>query len=146
MTVVAITLADGTVGRMQLNTAEEWTDEAIDANIAKTLLPSAVVSWRRVTLADFPVQHSDFRNAWKDDGGKIGVDLARARALTRARLRAERAPLLQNLDVESIKAMEAEDRARLLQIAAEKQRLRDITVLPAIDAARTPEELKAIRV
>ncbi len=67
-----------------------------------------------------------------------------AKEITRDRLRKERAPLLADLDVQAIRAVEAEDKAKLAEVAAEKQRLRDITALPSIDAATTPEELKAI--
>jgi hypothetical protein len=70
----------------------------------------------------------------------ITINLTKAKDITKDRLRAERAPLLQSLDVQFQRALETgEDTA---EIVAEKQRLRDITQLA--DAATTPDELKQI--
>lgn len=70
----------------------------------------------------------------------ITINLEKAKAITKDRLRAERAPLLQAQDVAYQRATEegADDAA----IVAEKQRLRDITKLA--DEATTLDELKAI--
>lgn len=84
-----------------------------------------------------------FRDAWSFDGKQFGVKMDEAKEIWRDRLRKEREPLLAALDVEFIRALEAG--ADTKAIAAEKQRLRDVTALPAIDAAQTPDELKAIR-
>ena len=70
--------------------------------------------------------------------------MTKARECARQRLRAERAPLLAAEDLKVSKALVAEDRAAAEAAEAERQRLRDITALPAIDAAKTPEELKGI--
>jgi hypothetical protein len=70
----------------------------------------------------------------------ITINLDKARAITKDRLRAERTPLLQAQDVAFQRALESgEDTAA---IVAEKQRLRDITNLA--DEATTLDELKAI--
>jgi hypothetical protein len=71
----------------------------------------------------------------------ITINLNKAKDITKDRLRSERAPLLQALDVQFQRALEtAGDTAA---IVAEKQRLRDITQLA--DAAQTPDELKALK-
>ena len=72
----------------------------------------------------------------------ITVNLEKAKAITKDRLRAERAPLLQAQDVAFQRALESG--ADTSAIVAEKQRLRDITGLA--DSATTLEELKAITV
>lgn len=72
----------------------------------------------------------------------ITVNLDKAKAITKDRLRAERTPLLQAQDVAFQRAME--EGADTSAIVAEKQRLRDITGLA--DAATTLDELKAITV
>jgi hypothetical protein len=72
----------------------------------------------------------------------ITVNLDKAKAITKNRLRAERAPLLQAQDVAFQRAME--EGSDTSAIVAEKQRLRDITVLA--DSATTLEELKAISI
>jgi len=71
----------------------------------------------------------------------ITVNLDKAKAITKDRLRAERAPLLQAQDVAFQRAME--EGADTSAIVAEKQRLRDITSLA--DSATTLDELKAIQ-
>lgn len=98
---------------------------------------------RICSKAEVPTDRS-FRAAWRDSGKSIDIDMDHAKAITRDRLRKERAPLLADLDVQAIRAVETDDKAKLLEVAAEKQRLRDITALPGIEAAATPEELKAI--
>ena len=70
----------------------------------------------------------------------ITVNLDKAKAITKERLRAERTPLLQAQDVAFQRAIE--EGADTSAIVAEKQRLRDITKLA--DQATTLEELKGI--
>lgn len=104
-------------------------------------LPKAT-GWRRIAEADVPADR-DYRDALVDRGiGSLEHDMARAREIHRGLLRHERAPKLAELDVAQLRAMEAgEDGAA---IAREKQRLRDITAHPAIEAATSIEELRAI--
>jgi len=70
----------------------------------------------------------------------ITINMDKAKAITKARLRVEREPLLAAQDVAFQRALEAG--ADTTTIVAEKQRLRDITKLA--DAATTLDELKAI--
>ena len=72
----------------------------------------------------------------------IVVNFDKAKAITKERLRTERAPLLQAQDIEFQKALESD--TDTAPIVAEKQRLRDITKLA--DQATSLEELKAIQV
>lgn len=70
----------------------------------------------------------------------ITINLEKAKAITKERLRAERTPLLQAQDVAFQRAQESG--ADTTAIVVEKQRLRDITNLA--DQATTLEELKGI--
>lgn len=70
----------------------------------------------------------------------IVIDLDKAKAITKDRLRAERAPLLAAQDVAYQRALETG--ADTTEIVAEKNRLRDITNL--VDAATTLDELRAL--
>jgi hypothetical protein len=72
----------------------------------------------------------------------ITINLDKAKAITKDRLRAERIPLLQAQDVAFQRATETG--ADTSMIVAEKQRLRDITKL--VDTATTIEELKALEI
>ena len=71
--------------------------------------------------------------------------MTKAKEIKKDHIRQERAPLLQKLDVGFMKALEAGDNAKMEEIKAQKQALRDATADPAIAAAETPEELKAAR-
>jgi hypothetical protein len=72
----------------------------------------------------------------------ITINLDKAKDITKERLRAERAPLLQAQDVAFQRALE--EGADTAAIVAEKQRLRDITNLA--DEAETLDELKGLSV
>jgi len=70
----------------------------------------------------------------------IVIDIDKAKAITKDRLRAERVPLLAAQDVAFQRALESgSDTAA---IVAEKQRLRDVTTL--VDSCTTTDELKAL--
>jgi hypothetical protein len=71
----------------------------------------------------------------------ITINLDKAKAITKDRLRAERTPLLQAQDVLFQRAIE--EGADTTAIVAEKQRLRDITTLA--DQATTLEQLKELK-
>ena len=70
----------------------------------------------------------------------ITVNLDKAKEITKERLRSEREPLFQELDVKYQRALEAQ--SDTTAIVSEKQRLRDITKLA--DQATSPDELKVI--
>ena len=89
-----------------------------------------------------PNEHNDFFNAWELNGTTVTINLDKAKAITKDRLRAERTPLLQAQDVAFQRALESG--ADTTAIVAEKQRLRDITQLA--DQATTLDELKQLGV
>ena len=70
----------------------------------------------------------------------ITINLDKAKAITKDRLRAERTPLLQAQDIAFQRALE--EGADTAAIVAEKQRLRDITALA--DQATTLDQLKEL--
>lgn len=71
----------------------------------------------------------------------ITINFDKAKEITKTRLRAERTALLQAQDVAFQRALESG--ADTSAIVAEKQRLRDITLLA--EAAETLDELKALK-
>jgi len=164
--VIAISFDNGSVGRMQMLerpiipveftgtqqavVPEYPTDADIQAEIDKSgeawkALGIAAIGWRRCTMEDFPVEHTDLRNAWTmNKKGKITVDMDKAKNITRQRLRAERAPLLAEQDIAALQALETGDQEALAAVVVEKQQLRDITKSPDIENAKTPDDLRAI--
>lgn len=73
----------------------------------------------------------------------IAIDMDKARAVHRARLRVVRKPLLDELDLAWKRAVEAGDTQRAAAVVAEQQALRDLPASPAIDGAKTAEDLLA---
>jgi hypothetical protein len=90
--------------------------------------------------SELPQADNDFFNAWELANGVVTVNVDKAKELTRSRLRAERAPLLQEQDVLYMRATEAGGDTSA--IVAEKQRLRDVTGL--VDACTTTAQLRAL--
>jgi len=95
-----------------------------------------------VDADDLPNEHNDLFNAWELNGTTVTVNLTKAKAITKDRLRQEREPLLAAQDVLYMRAIEQNQDTTT--IVAEKQRLRDITQLA--DVATTLEELKDLKV
>ena len=73
----------------------------------------------------------------------INVNMDKARDIHRDKIRAARNPKLAAKDVDFMRAVEAGDTDAQATVAAEKQALRDATSAAAIDAATTPDALKA---
>lgn len=156
---VALTMADGSLGVLQFNLEprlpdgcvppgydpetgrREPTDEAIEYEISRAC--HSVTSWRRISPEDLPPART-YRNAWRDTGERIEHDMPKAREIHRAILRRQRAPLLAELDVDYQRADERGDAKGKRAIGQAKQRLRDITADPRIEAAQTVEQLRTI--
>ena len=103
-------------------------------------IPGDAVDIKVVDAADIPVDRT-FRNALTMD---LDHDMAKARDIWRDKIRAERAPKLDALDVAYQRADEAADAKAKADIAAIKQALRDATADPEIEQATTCAELKAV--
>jgi hypothetical protein len=123
----------------------EVTPEAVQADITKTMWPpefGKIVGWHFVQKEDLPDR--TYRNAWVKRDGKIVHDIPKARELHRAKIRRKREKFLQALDVEYQKADEEDNKVEKKRVAARKKQFRDLTDDPAIDIAKTVEELKSV--
>jgi hypothetical protein len=87
-------------------------------------------------------QDRTFRGAWQFDGDAVEVNMTAAKTIHKDNLRAERAPEMDKLDVEFMRGLE--QGVDVSAIAANKQALRDITKDARLDAATTPDVLKAL--
>ena len=92
--------------------------------------------------SELPQADNDFFNAWELANGVVTVNIDKAKEITKARLRAQREPLLAAQDVLFQRALESG--ADTSAIVAEKQRLRDVTTL--VDGCTTTAELRALSV
>lgn len=116
-----------------------------DAALVRALAKIPVDSLNPTVVEDtiIPTDRT-FRNAWKAGIGVIEYDMPKCRDIWRNRMRVARAPKLAVLDAEYLRADERGDTAEKQRIAAEKKKLRDVTIDPRIEAAQTPEVLKLI--
>jgi len=154
MKVLVISRADGGVSLMPLDGefdalfAAEIDEEYIvgpeiwqwKGQASPEWLP--IKGWRIVDSDRLPADRA-FRNAWRDDGKAIAHDMAHAREIWRDKMRRARRPLLVALDEQVQRSLE-QPGTDLRAIAVAKQTLRDVTADPAIEAAQTPEELRAV--
>ena len=99
---------------------------------------------RIIPFIDIPDDHT-FRNAWEADFENyqgVSVSMEKARLITQDLIREARRPVLEKLDIEYQRATETEDKNRMKEVASWKQLLRDLPASPAIQEAKTPEELE----
>jgi len=156
-TTVPISIVDNATGHVSimhfvteecdLKTGEvRWQREASIENIEAELVKSgkvlANITWKQIDIADIP-QDRTFRNAWRQNGKGVEVDLPAARDLARDKIRLRRDKVFPALDGESLRAMETGDQTALAAVAARKTKLRAAPADARLDAAKTPEELKA---
>jgi hypothetical protein len=101
-----------------------------------------VPSGKEYKIVDVDALPTDraFRGAWEKSGDAVIHNMAKAKNLTKDRLRNERKPLLEVQDVAFQRALESG--ASTAAIVSEKQRLRDIT--KQVDALTSLDELKAV--
>ncbi len=120
-----------------------------NGNGVSVVYPTGELSIEEVQAKDCPqgtiiddstLPSRDFRNAWELVNGAVSVNFAKAKDLTKDKLRAERTPLLEAQDVAFQRALE--NSSDTSAIVAEKQRLRDIT--KQVDTATTLDELKVL--
>jgi hypothetical protein len=74
----------------------------------------------------------------------ITININKAKEIQKVKLRADRASILAQLDVEFMRAMEAGDSAKMQEIGAKKQALRDAPEHESLVNAETVEQLKQV--
>lgn len=136
---------DGTIGiiipapkaRFESETEDDFLDRIAEKDVPQGL------DYYIVDADELPEDRA-FREAWVVDGGAIDIDLDKAKDAWKEKLRQDRAPLLEALDIDFMRAVENSDTVKQNQVKDQKQVLRDITNL--VDAAETLEDIKAITV
>ena len=101
------------------------------SKLALAVVPKGI-SFKIIDQSEVPSDRT-FRNAWKEEGEAVGIDIVKAREVQKDRIRVARAPLMTELDY---KQNAGED------VGVERQRLKDFTAL--VDSVSDVEELKAV--
>ena len=109
----------------------------IEEVLAKDCPAGAII----VDASTLPEEYNEFFNAWVLNDVVVSVDFTKAQEITKDRLRTERTPLLQALDVAQLRNLA--DPVILADIEAKKQVLRDAT--KQVDSLTTLDELKAVQ-
>lgn len=92
----------------------------------------------------FPAADRYFRDAWQFGDGVIEINMPKARHIHRARLRELRKVEFEKLDVAWMRAVASDDESGAGAAEAERQKLRDLPADARIEAATTPDALKAL--
>jgi hypothetical protein len=121
---------------------EDLTDDEVLQRAMKDI-PQDAINPQIVDESEIPKDRT-FRNAWKANGNKVEHDMPKCREIHKDKLRQERKPLLEALDVEYMKALEEDDKDKIAEIKVKKKELRDVTDHPDLNTALTPEELKKV--
>jgi len=120
----------------------EATPENIDHEISRiAFIEKPIKGYRIIDDTEVPADRT-FREAWTDTG-KIEIDMPKAKEVHRNKIRAVRADKLMQLDGEWMRATGQNKKQEADDIEAQRQILRDLPADPRIEAATTPEELKA---
>ena len=127
---VVYKMEEGGIGRLiphETNRLEGESDEAFCSRMANLKVPKDY-PWI-VTEIPIPLDH-EFRYAWVWSGHKnpkLYIDMEKAKEIWINKWRTAREPLLENLDVEYLKAVESKNEKLQEEISQKKQELRDIT-------------------
>ena len=117
------------------------TDEGLAA--AQVKLPADAINPKVVEFSAIP-QDRTFRNAWQQNETLVQHEMVKAREIHRERLRQMRVPLFAANDIAIRDAQLEGDAAALAAAVTRRNALRDVTADARIEAAQTPEELKAV--
>ena len=138
-----INRSDGGVSIMHVRDGE---DEAVF--ISKWQKGSAsrgwtVSSYRPIAIDDIP-NDRNFRDAWRDGGSTVEVDMPKARVIHMDRIRVARDAALDTADNDLKTAEDNNDMPEIALIRNRRRTLRDIPATFDLSGATTPDALDAL--
>lgn len=119
------------------------SDDAYRQHVLARSIPADATNLHELAADWTPPDDRTYRNAWVTDGKTVSVDMVKAKVIQQDRIREMRHPLFTKLDIAQKKAMVQKDDVTVQAIEVQLQALRDAPADPSIQAATTPEELKA---
>lgn len=114
----------------------------IEVVLAKDV-PANAIDPKVVPRANVPADRY-FRNAWKQAGDRVDVDMQKARVIQMDKIRLARDEKLKGLDIEWMKAVAKKKNAEADAIEAERERLRQIPQSFDLSPAKNADELKVL--
>lgn len=135
-------------------TQQANTDEQILLEIARTMkvheyngvnpfLP--IKFWQRISSDSIPTNRK-YRQAWSHDGTNFGHNLDKVKEILIEKVREKRNAMMNNLDVQIMKAIPKNDQVLIQKVEADKQVLRDIpqNLMSNWKDAQSVEELEKL--
>lgn len=136
-------LPDGTpVPVLDPSALRDETDDELMVRVVAGAVPAGAPH-ALINRADLPHADLNFQIAWVWSAGAPVMDMTKARAHWVELWRLVRKPLLEALDVDYQRATEENDTARLAEIVAAKNTLRDVTDTD-LSTIATVDALKAV--
>lgn len=123
---------DGGVSIMTYFSGNKTVKECVES------MPYKVISYHGITDSDIPKDRS-FRNAWEFKDGKVQENHGKSVEIHKDKLRKLRKPLLEELDIQYMQALEKGKSAEVSRIVRKKQALRDVT---DVDFPNNVDELR----
>lgn len=122
MKYIIYPLDNNTIGVLEPS-PEISIEEAIEKGVP-TGKPNSIIEDNEIDL--------QFVGLYEYKDGKANLNIEKAKAIHLDKFRSARSPKLQKLDIDFMKAVEANDEVKKAEIIAAKQALRDVTltVLP----------------
>lgn len=116
-----------------------------NVSLIPVFFPNMGNNYRILSDEDMNQLDEAFLHAYElDDQKNLFVNLEKAKRVRKDQLRVERAEKFKKLDLEYMRASEANDIEKMNAVVAKKQLLRDVTLL--VDNASTLDEIKSIKV
>lgn len=119
---------------------QEGLDKLGIEGIVKRRVPEGVEY--KIIKEDELLNDRYFRDAWELKNGKIVENLDKAKEIHKEKLREERKPLFEKLDVDYMRALERNEETKF--IISEKTRLRDIT--KKVDSCENLDDIKKVKI
>lgn len=151
--VIIFTNADGSVGIVHPIPQPQWnlrgnTEAQNDQEHLEQVATRAVppgLKWRVIPRKNLPNRY-EYRDAWRDNGSELYVDLSAARSIKMQRIREKRNRLLSALDLHKVRLDDVGPESKIKELACYRQALRNLP--PFIEKqlinANTLEELDQI--
>ena len=120
-----------------------------EVSIPELISRHITTPYKICSVGDIAHLDKEFIDSWQllfneENNATLVINMTNAKMQWRDKLRSERMPLLEQLDIQYMRALEQNDTQWIVEIVNKKQKLRDAPGDPRIDAAASPEELKQL--
>lgn len=138
-----ITKNDGTVCIMTMAEGHENVDPQTQIDQWHESKKSEVKSFRQIDDSEIPDR--TFRNAWVDNGGKISIDMAKAKTIVDQSLRNEMSAHIKELDLLNKMGRDISSINKKIKECSDKVSQLDALSVSGVDDKNSLETLKSLK-